>query len=45
MVQVILFFYDEYELDRLWGSDLSVKLGEIYGGMARFCLMIVSEIM
>lgn len=36
-------FYDEYELDRLWGSDLTVKLGEVYGGMARFCLMIVSE--
>ena len=36
-------FYDEYELDRLWGSDLPVRFGEVYGGMARFCLMIVSE--
>lgn len=36
-------FYDEYELDRLWGSDLTVQLGEVYGEMARFCLMIVSE--
>jgi len=36
-------FYDEYEQDRLWGSDLTVKLGEVYSGMARYCLIIVSK--
>ncbi|MDY6895675.1 MAG: TIR domain-containing protein [Thermotogota bacterium] len=36
-------FYDEFEIYDLWGSDLSIKLGNVYGGMARFCLIIVSK--
>jgi hypothetical protein len=36
-------FYDEYETDRLWGSDLPVDLAQVYSEQARFCLIIVSR--
>jgi hypothetical protein len=36
-------FYDNFEAVYLWGSDLSVKLGEVYGELARYCLMLVSH--
>ena len=36
-------FLDEYQEAELWGSDLTVKLGKVYGEEARRCLIIVSE--
>lgn len=36
-------FYDDFEAEKLWGSDLPVKLGKIYGEQARFCVMLVSR--
>jgi hypothetical protein len=36
-------FFDEYERAQLWGLELPVTLGEIYGKAARFCLIIVSS--
>jgi hypothetical protein len=35
-------FFDEYERAQLWGKDLSVELGRIYGQAARLCLIAVS---
>ena len=36
-------FYDGFMKSELWGTELTVKLGEIYGGQSRFCLMIISK--
>jgi hypothetical protein len=36
-------FYDGFEAAQLWGTELPVKLGEIYGKQARFCLILVSH--
>lgn len=36
-------FYDDFMKSELWGSELPVKLGEIYGSQSRFCLMIISK--
>jgi hypothetical protein len=35
-------FYDEFETATLWGTDLSVSLGQIYRDDSRFCLIVVS---
>ncbi len=36
-------FYDEFQQAELWGSDLSVALGEVYSREARYCLIILSK--
>jgi hypothetical protein len=36
-------FFDEFEKVELWGADLTTTLGKVYGELARFCLIIVSE--
>jgi TIR domain-containing protein len=36
-------FYDEFETARLWGTELSVSLGDIYGRASRHCMLIVSQ--
>lgn len=36
-------FFDEYEQANLWGKDLFAHLSDVYGKMARFCLMIISR--
>lgn len=36
-------FYDDFFKADLWGSELPVKLGEIYSNQARYCLMIISK--
>lgn len=36
-------FYDGFEAAQLWGSELPVKLGEIYEKQARFCLILASH--
>lgn len=36
-------FYDNFYAEDLWGSDLSVKLREIYHGSSQFCIMIISN--
>ncbi|HEV2577612.1 MAG TPA: TIR domain-containing protein [Acidobacteriaceae bacterium] len=36
-------FYDEYEGADIWGTDLTIKLANVYSEQARFCLVIVSD--
>lgn len=36
-------FYDDFESARLWGTELSVSLAQIYERSARHCIIIVSE--
>ncbi|HLK60268.1 MAG TPA: TIR domain-containing protein [Chthonomonadaceae bacterium] len=36
-------FYDQFETAQLWGTELPVKLGDIYEKQARYCLVVVSE--
>jgi hypothetical protein len=36
-------FFDEFERAALWGEDLTVKLQDVYGRQARFCVMFISE--
>lgn len=36
-------FYDRFHAAELWGSDLSLKLADVYSREARFCLVIVSN--
>jgi hypothetical protein len=36
-------FFDEYHLWESWGKDLSDYLGSIYGGGARFCVILISK--
>ena len=36
-------FFDEYHLWETWGKDLSDYLGSIYGGGARYCMILISE--
>jgi hypothetical protein len=36
-------FYDNFYAADLWGTDLSVKLRDVYYGSSRYCIMILSE--
>ena len=36
-------FFDDYERDRLWGTDLYAYLTNIYEHMCRFCVIFVSQ--
>src|SRR5579859_1847598 len=36
-------FYDEFETDKMWGKDLSVLLGEVFGETSKFCLIVISQ--
>jgi hypothetical protein len=35
-------FFDEYHVWETWGKDLSDYLGSIYGGGARYCVILIS---
>lgn len=39
----IRVFYDMAEAADLWGKDLIVHLGEVYGKQAQFCIMFISK--
>lgn len=36
-------FYDNFYAADLWGTDLSIKLRDVYYGGSRYCIMILSE--
>jgi len=36
-------YFDEYHVWETWGKDLSEYLGSIYGGGARYCVILISE--
>src|ERR1017187_7037125 len=36
-------FYDEYEKATLWGKDLYVRLNDVYGCFARYCIVFISK--
>ena len=36
-------FFDEYETAELWGKDLYAHLDEVYGHMARYCVLFCIE--
>jgi TIR domain/Protein of unknown function (DUF2934) len=36
-------FFDEYHVWETWGKDLSDYLGSIYGGGARYCVILISK--
>jgi len=36
-------FYDNFYVERLWGEELPVKLGEIYSDESQYCIMILSR--
>jgi hypothetical protein len=39
----LLVYFDEHHLWESWGKDLSEYLGSIYGGGARYCLILISS--
>jgi TIR domain-containing protein len=39
----VRIFYDEYEVERLWGQDLYEHLDYVYGKAARFCILFASK--
>lgn len=43
LLKSISVFYDEDEIDKLWGVNLLDKLYEIYTYKARFCVMFISK--
>jgi len=36
-------FYDEFEVSRLWGTELSASLAEVYGNSSRYCIVLISK--
>jgi hypothetical protein len=36
-------FYDEFETARLWGTELSVSLADVYGAASRYCMVMISR--
>jgi len=39
----VAVFYDEYEEAGMWGKSLVEHLQEVYGGVARYCVMFISK--
>lgn len=39
----VIVFYDEFEKEGLWGKDLFQHLASIYGSLAKYCVVLVSQ--